>query len=301
MTILGKFCCTDFSATDEERIKSLKLGRSILNLPEMQTNKNKDSCNSKNTNSENWNASASTSGANIFELKECASCKISKDQHLMALCDSCNLYYHLYCLDPPLRRMPKKTRFGGWQCSNCTEKDEEENEQEMARLMDHSESDNPNSTVSSVNENESSMNSDVNASTSGQSRRRLRENPKAAVKYSDHEESLLSTGNGMPSNLQSRGRPRNRSTNASTFTGKRGRKPKSVATSSSVSITSPLPASCRKRKLSVSQETVKEVEKPIVKEEPSCTTTKSHHTPPKKVLPQCFGCKDEVQAKQSVR
>lgn len=57
-------------------------------------------------------------------LHECGLCKSLKDQHLLALCDSCDLHFHLYCLDPPLTRMPKKTKFGGWQCSDCTEKED---------------------------------------------------------------------------------------------------------------------------------------------------------------------------------
>lgn len=238
------------------------------------------------TKTKNWNSGGS-GGSKPFELKNCATCKKTKDQHLMALCDSCHLYYHLSCLDPPLRRMPKKTRFGGWQCSNCTEKDEEENEQEMARLMEHSESDNPNSTVSSVNENESSdRNSDVNASTAV-SRRRLRENPKAATKYSEHEDTPSGTISNTPN---PRGRPPR---NPSGTTGaKRGRKPKNATTSGqNIPVTqTPAPAS-RKRRLSSSQS-----EKAACKEEP----TKSH-TPPKKSLPVCVACNQEVQVKQSVR
>ncbi|RWS27568.1 PHD finger protein 14-like isoform X3 [Leptotrombidium deliense] len=57
-------------------------------------------------------------------IKICGTCRKTQDQHQLALCDSCKLYYHLYCLDPPLSRMPKKTRFGGWQCSDCTEKED---------------------------------------------------------------------------------------------------------------------------------------------------------------------------------
>jgi len=57
-----------------------------------------------------------------YQLNECGICHNIKDQHLLALCDSCKLYYHLFCLDPPLTRMPKKTRFGGWMCSDCTDK-----------------------------------------------------------------------------------------------------------------------------------------------------------------------------------
>lgn len=58
----------------------------------------------------------------------CQKCKTIEDQHLLSLCDTCNFYYHIYCLDPPLTRVPKKTKFGGWQCSDCSEKDEEEEE-----------------------------------------------------------------------------------------------------------------------------------------------------------------------------
>lgn len=43
-------------------------------------------------------------------LNKCGLCHGSHDQHLLALCDSCGLHYHLKCLDPPLTRMPKKTR-----------------------------------------------------------------------------------------------------------------------------------------------------------------------------------------------
>lgn len=50
-------------------------------------------------------------------MLECGICRQNKNQHQLALCDSCKLHYHLYCLDPPLTRMPKKTRFGGWQVS----------------------------------------------------------------------------------------------------------------------------------------------------------------------------------------
>lgn len=61
----------------------------------------------------------------------CGKCGTVKDQHLLALCDTCNSYFHIYCLDPPLTRVPKKTKFGGWQCSDCSEKDEEEQEEAL--------------------------------------------------------------------------------------------------------------------------------------------------------------------------
>lgn len=59
----------------------------------------------------------------------CGKCATVKDQHLLALCDTCESYFHIYCLDPPLTRVPKKTKFGGWQCSDCSEKDEEDQEE----------------------------------------------------------------------------------------------------------------------------------------------------------------------------
>ncbi|XP_033624200.1 PHD finger protein 14-like [Asterias rubens] len=49
----------------------------------------------------------------------CGICEQSTNQHQLALCDTCKKHYHLGCLDPPLSRMPKKTAFSGWQCSEC--------------------------------------------------------------------------------------------------------------------------------------------------------------------------------------
>ncbi|XP_039291021.1 uncharacterized protein LOC111044535 [Nilaparvata lugens] len=50
---------------------------------------------------------------------ECGICRRNNDQHLLAKCDTCHLYYHLGCLHPPLTRMPKKNKIMGWQCSEC--------------------------------------------------------------------------------------------------------------------------------------------------------------------------------------
>uniref|UniRef100_A0A0A9Y8L4 PHD finger protein 14 n=8 Tax=Lygus hesperus TaxID=30085 RepID=A0A0A9Y8L4_LYGHE len=49
----------------------------------------------------------------------CSLCKGKQDQHLLADCDTCKNFYHLACLDPPLTKMPKKTKQMGWQCSEC--------------------------------------------------------------------------------------------------------------------------------------------------------------------------------------
>nr|XP_045598813.1 uncharacterized protein LOC123758439 isoform X1 [Procambarus clarkii] len=52
-------------------------------------------------------------------LNRCLVCQLTKEQHLLIECDTCGHYYHLSCLDPPLTRMPKKTKQMGWQCSDC--------------------------------------------------------------------------------------------------------------------------------------------------------------------------------------
>ncbi|XP_063216881.1 PHD finger protein 14 isoform X2 [Bacillus rossius redtenbacheri] len=57
--------------------------------------------------------------AGTISLSECGICRQSRDPHLLAKCDTCHLYYHLGCLNPPLARMPKKTKLMGWQCSEC--------------------------------------------------------------------------------------------------------------------------------------------------------------------------------------
>uniref|UniRef100_T1JG44 PHD finger protein 14 n=1 Tax=Strigamia maritima TaxID=126957 RepID=T1JG44_STRMM len=64
-------------------------------------------------------------------LNRCGICKKTQDQHLLARCDTCQLHYHLGCLDPPLTRMPKKTKQQGWQCSECDKTDTEEMEEEV--------------------------------------------------------------------------------------------------------------------------------------------------------------------------
>ncbi|XP_050728179.1 uncharacterized protein LOC127004474 isoform X3 [Eriocheir sinensis] len=58
-------------------------------------------------------------GTNSLTLNRCRVCQLTKEQHLLIECDTCGHYYHLSCLDPPLTRMPKKTKQMGWQCSDC--------------------------------------------------------------------------------------------------------------------------------------------------------------------------------------
>jgi hypothetical protein len=38
------------------------------------------------------------------EVRECASCRLPTDQHLLAHCLTCDLHYHLACLTPPLAK-----------------------------------------------------------------------------------------------------------------------------------------------------------------------------------------------------
>lgn len=45
----------------------------------------------------------------------CEICHQLTDEHRMLVCDSCELGYHLDCLNPPLTRVPR----GRWQCERC--------------------------------------------------------------------------------------------------------------------------------------------------------------------------------------
>lgn len=74
-----------------------------------------------------------TSHVKVSSTYGCGKCGTVADQHLLALCDTCHSHIHIYCLDPPLTRVPKKTKFGGWQCSDCTERDDDDEEEENAQ------------------------------------------------------------------------------------------------------------------------------------------------------------------------
>lgn len=69
-------------------------------------------------------------------LYSCGICKKNQDQHLLVLCDTCKLYYHLGCLEPPLTRMPKKTKNSYWQCSECDQASSDEANIAMETLPD---------------------------------------------------------------------------------------------------------------------------------------------------------------------
>ncbi|CDQ70312.1 unnamed protein product [Oncorhynchus mykiss] len=66
----------------------------------------------------------------------CGICKKNQDQHLLLLCDTCKLYYHLGCLEPPLTRMPKKTKNSYWQCSECDQASSDDADIAMETLPD---------------------------------------------------------------------------------------------------------------------------------------------------------------------
>merc|ERR1719348_744763 len=58
-----------------------------------------------------------------LELASCRICSGSQDQHLLTHCDICKHSYHIYCLSPPLAKVPKKTKQYGWQCNECDKGD----------------------------------------------------------------------------------------------------------------------------------------------------------------------------------
>lgn len=54
-----------------------------------------------------------------------------KEPHLLINCETCNNYYHLGCLDPPLEKMPAKNKFSRFECSDCAEKQMEAEETDL--------------------------------------------------------------------------------------------------------------------------------------------------------------------------
>uniref|UniRef100_A0A7E4UW49 PHD-type domain-containing protein n=1 Tax=Panagrellus redivivus TaxID=6233 RepID=A0A7E4UW49_PANRE len=67
--------------------------------------------------------------------KVCKTCQKDTDPNLMPFCDLCRSHYHIYCLDPPLAKMPKVTRFYGWNCAACLNTDEGETEGDDAEML----------------------------------------------------------------------------------------------------------------------------------------------------------------------
>jgi hypothetical protein len=49
----------------------------------------------------------------------CEVCRLPHDEAIMVLCDACDRGYHIYCLEPPLARVPRPTEV--WLCPSCQE------------------------------------------------------------------------------------------------------------------------------------------------------------------------------------
>ena len=47
----------------------------------------------------------------------CETCHSGQSEHILLLCDGCNLAYHTHCLKPPLSSVPR----GNWYCSDCSD------------------------------------------------------------------------------------------------------------------------------------------------------------------------------------
>uniref|UniRef100_A0A5K3G0C3 PHD-type domain-containing protein n=1 Tax=Mesocestoides corti TaxID=53468 RepID=A0A5K3G0C3_MESCO len=63
-------------------------------------------------------AVSTTPPDNIFH--QCNICNGYRDQHLLTICETCKKAFHIACLDPPLSRVPKRSKLFAWQCSMCT-------------------------------------------------------------------------------------------------------------------------------------------------------------------------------------
>ena len=57
-------------------------------------------------------------GPFLYAETECQVCSRSDNDHLMLLCDGCDLGYHTTCLEPPLSQIPE----GEWLCPPCLDK-----------------------------------------------------------------------------------------------------------------------------------------------------------------------------------
>uniref|UniRef100_A0AC34R4Q8 PHD-type domain-containing protein n=1 Tax=Panagrolaimus sp. JU765 TaxID=591449 RepID=A0AC34R4Q8_9BILA len=53
----------------------------------------------------------------------CQTCKKDTDPQQMPFCEGCNHFYHIGCLDPPLDKVPKPSRFYKWTCSDCNDEE----------------------------------------------------------------------------------------------------------------------------------------------------------------------------------
>ena len=62
-------------------------------------------------------------------------CHRTSDQHLLAHCDECLQHVHLACLEPPLTRMPKKSKHQSWQCSACVATSSDDDPEKICRNL----------------------------------------------------------------------------------------------------------------------------------------------------------------------
>ncbi|VDD78130.1 unnamed protein product [Mesocestoides corti] len=58
-------------------------------------------------------AVSTTPPDNIFH--QCNICNGYRDQHLLTICETCKKAFHIACLDPPLSRVPKRSKLFAWQ------------------------------------------------------------------------------------------------------------------------------------------------------------------------------------------
>ena len=54
----------------------------------------------------------------LYENLFCKVCKSGDRDDAMLLCDECDEPYHIYCLNPPLEKIPS----GEWRCPVCLAK-----------------------------------------------------------------------------------------------------------------------------------------------------------------------------------
>ncbi|XP_021706346.1 PHD and RING finger domain-containing protein 1 [Aedes aegypti] len=65
------------------------------------------------------------------ELTNCEVCRRPDREDSMLLCDSCNLGYHMDCLNPPLTEIPS----GSWYCDCCFASGSDEDDEEVEDLL----------------------------------------------------------------------------------------------------------------------------------------------------------------------
>uniref|UniRef100_A0A0K0DM07 PHD-type domain-containing protein n=1 Tax=Angiostrongylus cantonensis TaxID=6313 RepID=A0A0K0DM07_ANGCA len=61
------------------------------------------------------NQTVVTRGWRCLDCTICEGCGEGKDESKLLLCEECDVSYHIYCLSPPLERIPN----GPWRCHWC--------------------------------------------------------------------------------------------------------------------------------------------------------------------------------------